>query len=189
MKNLETERMILRKPRLEDAEENFEKWGSNEQLAEYSEFQVHKSIAESRLFLKSIIREAEEGVPFWFVEEKETNKMIAYIKSPVISYHNKTVNLSFYFLPSWRNNYFPEEALEKAMQYLFEEENLETIIIKFYDQSSESSEILDRIMKNIGMKKEGILRNRKINQQGEFKDLIVYSILKEEFEQKALLKN
>ena len=41
------------------------------------------------------------------------------------------------------------------------------------------------ILEGIGMKKEGVLRNRMINSKGEKIDKIIYSILKEELEEYA----
>lgn len=182
MKNLETQRLILRIPKLEDAEESYQKWASQESIAEYSEYRAYQNMGECKILLRSIIKEAEEGMPFWFIQEKQSNNLIGYIKISEISYKNKTCNLVFYFQPFWRKENIPEEALQKALTYLFEENKLQTVEIRFYDKDKEDTEVLENIMNHIGMKKDGVLRSRKINGKGECKDLIIYSMLRDEYE-------
>ena len=58
----------------------------------------------------------------------------------------------------------------------------ETIVIKFYDRSKEDTECLSNILEKLGMQREGVLRNRMINNNGEKINKIIYSILKEEWE-------
>lgn len=75
----------------------------------------------------------------------------------------------------------PQEVLTKAIQYLFTDKGFETIIMKFYGEGIEDIKILDKVLKDIGMKRDGILRNRLINSQGKKVDKYMYSILKEEW--------
>ena len=71
LKNLETERYLLRKPKMRDAEDIHEKWGKDtEHVAEYQEHHVHKSVVETRAILRGAIIDAESGEPIWFVEDK-----------------------------------------------------------------------------------------------------------------------
>ena len=56
------------------------------------------------------------------------------------------------------------------------------MVIKFYDRDPEDTKLLSSILEKIGMKREGILRNRMINNNGEKINRIIYSILKEEWE-------
>lgn len=183
MKDLETKRHKIRRPKSEDAEDIYEKWGKDtEKVAEYEEHNVHKNIIETRAILKAAITESEHGAPTWFVEEKKTKAIIGYIKVSAASKKDKKCEITFYFVEKWRRDSTPEEVLEEIIRYLFTEQSFEIVIKKFYDRSKEDTECISGILERIGMKKEGILRNRMINSKGEKIDRLVYSILKEEWE-------
>ena len=51
----------------------------------------------------------------------------------------------------------------------------------FYDSNKKLTETKCEMLENVGMKKEAVLRNRKINEKtGKSENLIVYSIMKNE---------
>ena len=183
MKNIETERYLLRKPKMEDAEDIYEKWGKDkEKIGEYKEHYIHKNTIETKALLKSAIKEAEFGTPTWFIEDKKTKAIIGYIKVPVFSEKDKKCEVVFYFLKGWREDHTPEEVLKEVIRNLFTEEPFEIVITQFYDSSKEDTEFIGLILDRIGMKREGIHRNRMINSKGQKIDRHVYSILKEEWE-------
>lgn len=182
-KELETQRYLLRIPKIEDAEEIYEKWGSDkEKMAEYKYHNVHKNIIETRGLLKAEISEAEKGIPVWLIEAKENKEIIGYTKVVEYSEKDKKAQVEFYFLENWRRDGSPEEVLGEIIKYLFTEKTFEIIIMKFYDRSKEDTVYLSNTLERIGMKREGILRNRLINNNGEKINKIIYSILKEEWE-------
>lgn len=182
LKSLETERYLLRKPKMGDAKDIYEKWGKDtERVAEYQAHDVYKSVAETRAILRSSIIDAENGAPVWFVEDKIINTIIGYAKVTAISQKNKECEIAFYFVKKCRNDYSPEEVLKVIVKHLLFEEGYETVITNFFDRSKEDTEYLTNVLEGIGMKREGILRNRMINSKGEKINKIVYSILKEEW--------
>lgn len=182
-KELETQRYLLRIPKMKDAEEIYEKWGSDkEKMAEYKYHNLHRNIIETKTLLQAAINEAESGIPFWFIESKENKEIIGYIKISEYSEKDRKAQVEFYFLENWRKDGSPEEVLGGVIKYLFTEKTFETIIMKFYDISKENTYYLSNILEKIGMKREGILRHRMINNNGEKINKIIYSILKEEWE-------
>lgn len=182
-KELETKRYLLRIPKMEDAEEIYEKWGRDkDKMAEYKYHNIHKNIIETKGLLQAAINEAESGIPFWFIESKKNGEIIGYIKISEYSEKDKKAEVVFYFLEKWRKDDSPEEVLGEVIKFLFTEKTFETIVMEFYDRSKEDTECLSNILEKIGMKKEGILRNRMINNEGKKINKIIYSILKEEWE-------
>lgn len=182
-RELETKRYLLRIPKMEDAEEIYEKWGRDkEQVAEYKYHNVHKNIIETRGLLKAAIIESEGGIPLWFIESKKNEEIIGYIKISEYSEKDKIAGVTFYFLENWRRDGSPEEVLGKVIEFLFKEKAFETMVVKFYDREKEDTKLLSSVLEKIGMKREGILRNRMINNKGEKINKIIYSILKEEWE-------
>ena len=182
-RELETKRYVLRVPKIEDAEEIYEKWGRDtEKIAEYKYHNQHKNLIETKKLLKGAIIDAEEGIPFSFIESKKNEEIIGYIKISEYSIKDKIGEVEFYFLENWRRDGSPEEVIGRVINFLFEEKGFETIVIKFYDREKEDTENLSSILERIGMTKEGVLRNRLINSEGEKISRIIYSILKEEWE-------
>lgn len=182
MKKIETQRYILRIPKIEDAEEIYERWGTDkEKMAEYKEHKLYKNVIEAKALITAAIQETENGVVFWIIEDKKTNKIVGYIKLPSGIKKDKKREVAFYFLKDWRNDGTPEEVLSGVIDYIFTNEEYETIIMKFYAAYKDDTELLDSILLRIGMKREGILRNRLINNEGQKIDKYIYSILKEEW--------
>lgn len=56
------------------------------------------------------------------------------------------------------------------------------VVSKFYDGNKEIMEYKTEILETIRMKKEAVLRNRKINEKtGIIENQVIYSITKDEF--------
>lgn len=185
MKQIETKRYIIRIPKVDDAEEIYERWGTDkEKMAQYKEHKLYRNVIEARALITAAIQETENGVIFWIIEDKKTNKIVGYIKLLAGIKKDKKREVAFYFLSDYREEGTPEEVLRSVIDYIFTEEEYETIIMKFYAASQQDKEVLHQIMLRIGMTREGILRNRLINEDGKKIDKYVYSILKEEWEAK-----
>ncbi len=185
MKSIETERYVLRIPRIEDAEEIYERWGTDkEKMAQYKDHKVYRNVIEAKMLITSAIKETENGVTFWIIEKKNSNEIIGYIKLQDRSKKDKKCEVAFYFLENWREDGTPEEVLKRVIDFVFSKEEYETIITKFYDRNEKNTKLTHSVLTNVGMKKEGILRNRLINDEGKKVDKHIYSILKEEWENK-----
>ena len=184
MKSIETERYILRIPRIEDAEEIYERWGTDkEKMAQYKAHKVYRNVIEAKMLITAAIKETDNGVTLWIIEEKNSNKIIGYIQLQDRSKKDRKCEVVFYFLENWREDGTPEEVLSRVIEYVFTETEFETIVMKFYAATQQNKELLHHILLKIGMTREGILRNRLINDEGKKIDKYIYSILKEEWEE------
>lgn len=182
MKKIETKRYVLRVPKIEDAEEIYERWGTDkEKMAQYKEHKVYRNVIEAKALITAAIQETSNGVVFWIIENKDNNEIVGYIKLPTGCQKDKTREVAFYFLKGKREDGTPEEVLRGVIDYIFSEEEYETIITKFYAANKEDRDLLNSILLKIGMKREGILRDRLINENGEKIDKYIYSILKDEW--------
>ena len=185
MKSIETERYILRIPRIEDAQEIYERWGTDkEKMAQYKAHKVYRNVIEAKMLITAAIKETDNGVTLWIIEEKNSNKIIGYIQLQDRSKKDRKCEVVFYFLENWREDGTPEEVLSRVIEYVFTETEFETIVMKFYAATQQNKELLHHILLKIGMTREGILRNRLINDEGKKIDKYIYSILKEEWEEK-----
>ena len=183
MKKIETERYILRIPNVDDAEEIYERWGTDkENMAQYKEHKLYRNVIEAKALINSAIKENEDGIIFWIIEDKVSKNIIGYIKLPAGIIKDKKRELAFYFLKGHREDGTPEEVLSKVIDFIFSKEDYETIITEFYDRNKEDTQLTHRVLTNVGMIREGIMRNRLINDEGKKIDKYIYSILKEEWE-------
>lgn len=182
---IETERYVLRIPREDDAEEIYERWGTDkENMAQYKEHKLYRNVIEAKALITAAIREKEDGVVFLIIEDKKTKEIVGYIELLAGVEKDKKREIAFYFLKNWREDGTPEEVLKSVINYIFSQEEYETIITKFYAASQQDKEVLNAVLTKVGMTREGILRNRLINDEGRKIDKYIYSILKEEWENK-----
>ena len=180
MKNLETKDLFIRKPKMEDAKFSYENWFSNSNVAYELDFKPHGSIIETKAIIMSAIRDSDSNLPIWIIEIKETKQLIGYVKMSMASYEYKKCNVIYYILSEYEEE-FEKDALQEIVNYLLKEEGFETIIFGFYDTDIDRTNFNKKVLKRIGAKKEGVLRNRKVNPlTGKKDNKLIYSIIKED---------
>ena len=182
MRKLETERLILRKFRKKDLDDMYE-IASDEKVvetsffAEHSVFCSHTSKEDTLRVIESAMHDYGTYESCWAIEEIKTHKVIGHIRIDDASLKNKQCTLIWSLSIKYWGQGYAEEVLKRMFKYLFEEHPFEIIVVKYYTNKVFSNPILD----NAGMKKDAVLRNRRINSHtGEKESLVVYSILKEE---------
>ena len=112
MKEIETKRYEIRIPKIEDAEEIYEKWGTDkEKMAQYKEHKTYRNIIETKNLINAVIEETEDGITFWIIEEKEKHEIVGYIKLQAMSLKNRKCEVAFYFLKNG-------EEMEHQKKYL-----------------------------------------------------------------------
>ena len=79
LKRIETERLLLRELRIEDAEHIFKTWASDPRVTEFTNDTVHTSVEETKEWLDVFIKQNEDddsGVFCWGYELKSTGQLI-----------------------------------------------------------------------------------------------------------------
>ena len=123
MRSLETKRYVLRIPGVEDAEEIYERWGTDkENMAQYKEHSMYKNVIEAKAIISAAIREKEDGIIYWIIEDKKNNNIVGYIKLPAGVIKDKKREIAFYFLKGYRTDGTPEEVLKGVIDYIFTKE-------------------------------------------------------------------
>lgn len=181
MKDLETENLKIRKFKITDTEDAHKYLGSEKKLADCLNYNLHKSLEETRAIIASYIKEYEMNELVWAMEEKKTGKVIGFINAQEVSKTNKGCRIKFGIALNWVNTGYMEEALKKVFEYLIKEQGYYIVISNFYDCNKELTQIKEEILQRVGMKKEACLRDRRINQKtGKFESQIIYSITEDE---------
>lgn len=175
-KTLETERLILRQFRPEDAELMFQNWASNPEVSRFLTWAPHPDAEMTKSLINDWIgRYSELSYYNWVIELKEINEIIGNISVVKLDEKIEAAEIGYCMGQAWWGRAIMPEALRAVMAYLFDEVGLNRVAACHDGNNPKSG----RVMQKAGMKFEGILRAAGINQQG-ICDMVWYSMLKTE---------
>lgn len=73
---LETERLILRPMKIEDAQEVFDNWASDPDVAKYMVWSTHKNVSVTKAWMEELQEELDSDSYEWGFERKDDGKLI-----------------------------------------------------------------------------------------------------------------
>lgn len=116
---LETERLILRRFTLEDAEEIFKNWGSDDEVTKYVRWSTHKTIEDTKEYLESVMEKYRNNEFEWALSLKDTGELIGAMTAFVSEDDRYELGYNT-ARKHWRKGY-TTEALRAVMNYLINE--------------------------------------------------------------------
>lgn len=127
LQSLSTERLILRKPVLDDAREIFN-LRSNEQVNRYLDRQVAASIEDAITFIKDVLVtiDKNEGY-YWVICLKENPRPVGTICCFDLSSDQTTAEIGYELHPFYQHKGIMQEALTTVLQYGFQVLQLKSI--------------------------------------------------------------
>ena len=177
MKALESSRLILRKFTIDDAEEMYKNWESDPECCKYLAWDVAQSVDETKTLLQSWVSAYENGALNWVVELKATGEIIGNVSVMTLLKKHLTAELGYCYGSKFWGNGYATEALRTVIEYLLNDCGLYLVEARHISGNPASG----RVMEKAGMRKDGVLRSRRINKHTkERNDTIVYSITKDE---------
>lgn len=178
-KELETDRLILRRLTKEDAKEAYNNWCSSDVVSKYVLWDKHKNVDETKKLFEMWEEEYNENDTFrWIVELKETKELIGTIDVVSKKFLKfSTCEIGYCYGEKFWNKGYGTEALKRVIKFLFEDVDLEVIFAGHLSNNPASG----KVMQKAGMKYEGTERSRIVDKDGIRNDILVYSILKEEY--------
>lgn len=175
---IETDRLILRRFKIEDADIMYTNWASDDEVTQYLTWPTHADVNVTRGVIEGWIQNyANPDFYHWAVVLKSIGEPIGSLS--VVKYEEKTASAAIGWCMGkrwWGQGIMPEAA-RAVLQYLFTEIGFNRIAA-YHDKNNPKS---GRVMQKIGMLREGTLRANGKNNQG-IVDEVYYSILKEEYE-------
>jgi [ribosomal protein S5]-alanine N-acetyltransferase len=173
---IETDRLLLRKITLNDANDMFE-YASDPQVSEYTMWSTHSSIEDTKYFLKSLLKmyKRRELVD-WGIVHKAENKFIGTCGFVEWRMTHSRAEIGYTLSRKYWGEGYMTEAVNAVIDFGFREMLLNKIQARCEVNNIASA----RVMEKAGMQLEGILRQQ-IFVKGRYWDLKTYSILKEEF--------
>lgn len=182
-KRLETERLILRRFVVEDADEMYRNWAGDDEVTKYLTWPSHAAADVTRELLRLWTAQYEESDRYnWGIERKADGKLIGNISVVKHDEERSSAELGWCMGKTWWGQGIMPEAAGAVIEYLFLEVGFNRIGAG-HDRNNPKS---GRVMQKIGMQYEGTLRANGKNNQG-IVDEVWYSILREEFTQNGRL--
>lgn len=170
---VETPRLILRKMTMADAQDMYD-YSRDPRVSEHVLWDAHRSIQDSRAYLRYIQRQYRNNEPSsWGIELKETGHLVGTIGYMWWNRENRSAEVGYSLARAQWNKGLMTEALRAVIRFGFEEMNLHRIEA----QHETSNPASGRVMEKVGMRQEGVLRGRLYN-KGKFVDVALYAILR-----------
>ena len=173
---LETERLILRKMVLNDAEAVFA-YASNSEVSRYTLWEAHRSIEDSRAFLEFATQKYENGgEPDWGIVYRGNGCLVGACGLVNWEAEHARAEVGFVLSREYWGRGLMSEAVRAILRFGFERMNLNRIEARCIAENAASA----RVMEKAGMVYEGTLRQREYI-KGAYRDIKLYAILKEGF--------
>ena len=153
--SIETDRLILRRFRVEDAEDMYANWTSDPEVTRFLTWPVHSSVDVTKKLLSDWVSKYEDGGYFnWVMELKETGKVIGNISVIKLNEDVESADMGYCLSRAYWGQGLMPEALNPVMDYLFDVVGLNRIAACHDVRNSKSGRVMDKV----GLKQEGILR-------------------------------
>lgn len=173
-KIFETDRLRLRYPRLEDAEELFNKYTQDPEVTKYLIWAPHSSLAQTKEFLQNCLKRLEGGDAFPRVIEIKSNQELIGMIDLRIDKHR--ADFGYVLAKEYWGKGYATEALITVVEYALSLEGIYRVWAVCDLENISSA----RVMEKAGLEQEGILRNFIVHPgiSPEPRDCFCYSIVK-----------
>ena len=174
---LETDRLLLRRFVIDDADAMFQNWASDPEVTKYLTWPAHTSVKVSKAVLEDWVSSySHENYYQWAITLKENgNEPIGSISAVKLDDDISIVHIGYCLGRAWWHQRIMSEALKAVMDFFFDQVEANRIE-SLHDPRNPHSGM---VMKNCGMKYEGTMRSSARNNQG-ICDACWYALLKSE---------
>ena len=174
-KNLETERLVLRKFVPSDYIKAYENYCTDENVTRYMTWYPHKDLNETKELVNGWVSKYNDNKFYhWVITLKDVDEAIGSISVVEIDEAKEEAEIGYCIGYTYWNKGLVTEATKKVIEYLFEEAEVKSIIAK-HDSRNEGS---GRVMQKCNMMYYG---EQSYTNKGEDVSLKVYQLLKEDF--------
>ena len=171
---IETQRLILRRAELTDAEAMFRNWASDPEVTKYLTWPPHTSLEVSRRILENWV-EANGQIDryHWMIVLKEIGRPIGSISVVNMDERVEKAEIGYCMGRKWWHMGIMTEALRAVMDFLFYDVGVNRIEARHDPRNPHSG----GVMRKCGMKYEGTARQADRNNQG-ICDAAIYALLR-----------
>ena len=172
LRELETERLRLRRVRFDDLYDYYERLGSDGEVTRYLTFDPHQDIGESLASIEKTLGRYEEGGCYrWAIAEKEDDGIIGIFE--LLRFDEAAESCSFAYMlgKQWWGRGYATEAMREAFRFAIEEMGVKKIIGDHMAPNAASG----AVMRKAGMVKTGVIPG-KYEKHGQIYDAICYEL-------------
>lgn len=174
---IETDRLILRRFSVDDAEAMYRNWASDPEVTKYLTWPVHSSAEASRALLEDWVSayENEKNYQWAIVLKEQGDEPIGSISAVDMNDDVSKVHIGYCIGRAWWHQGIMTEALKAVMDFFFDEVGANRVEARHDPRNPHSG----MVMRKCGMKYEGTMKSSDRNNQG-ICDASWYALLKSE---------
>jgi ribosomal-protein-alanine N-acetyltransferase len=174
---LETERLVLRWLRMEDADFILKEWGDQVVTYYMRDEEPLKTREQAEKMLQHLQKpETYEDMRWWGIELKSEGILIGTIGYFAWDRNHHHAEVGYDMWPTYWGQGLMPEALRAVVQYGFEEMNLNRVQATTHTENRRSRRVLEKL----GFQREGILREFYCR-DGIYNDQVQFSLLRSEW--------
>lgn len=176
-KAIETDRLTLRKFTLDDAEDLFNNWANDVEVAKFLTWPTHSNIEISKSLITMWVDKYNDDKYYqWCIELKENKQAIGSISVVNMNEKVASVEIGYCIGQKYWNKGITSEALAALIKFLFEEVKVNRIEAR-HDPNNPNS---GKVMLKCGLQYEGTRRKADKNNMG-IVDVALYGILADDY--------
>ncbi len=176
MPTLETHRLILRKLKVQDAQDMYE-YCSDTDTPKFLTWEPHESLKYTKEYIRFVIKKYRTGEYLdWGIILKSSGKLIGTCGFTSIEPENAKGEIGYVLNGAYRNNGYGSEAVNRLLEYSFYELELNRIEARVIENNHPSVALL----KKCGFEYEGTFR-QEMYLKGEFKNILHYALCKDRY--------
>lgn len=174
---IETDRLILRRYKIEDADAMYKNWASDSEVTKFLTWQPHSSVDVSRSIIEDWLKEySDEKYYHWAIVLKDNgNEPIGGISVVHMNEDISMVHIGYCLGRAWWRRGIMSEALKAVTNFMFDTVEVNRVEARHDPRNPNSG----KVMQKCGMKYEGTLRSADRNNQG-ICDACYYALLRSE---------
>lgn len=174
---IETDRLILRRYKIEDADAMYKNWASDSEVTKFLTWQPHSSVDVSRSIIEDWLKKySDEKYYQWAIVLKDNgNEPIGDISVVHMNEDISMVHIGYCLGRAWWRRGIMSEALKAVMDFMFDTVEVNRVESRHDPRNPNSG----KVMQKCGMKYEGTLRSADRNNQG-ICDACYYALLRSE---------
>lgn len=175
---INTDRLLLRRLEVADAEDMFKNWATDTEVTKFLPWKPHDNVEETKEILSQWTLEYENDDKYnWAIVLKDIGEIIGTISVVRMEEKHYSCEVGYCMSRKYWNKGIMTEALKAVIDYLFSEVGFNRIVA-LHDTNNCAS---GKVMMKSEMKYEGTLRQANYSEKRGFYDLDIYGILKDEW--------
>ena len=170
---IQTERLVLRRFRKEDAEALFCNYGSDPLVRRYISFAPCQTREGAEGFIGMHLECYRNDPDFYGWAITLRNEVIGSIGLFRLEHETDSCELGYSIGSRWWGQGIATEAVRAVLRFAFDRIGAHRIFASHHVENTASG----RVLLKAGMRQEGILRDGQKNPDGTYSDLILYAVL------------